>query len=184
MAAQSNLKNMTLALGAVCLVCSALLGVAYAVTKAPIEKAAQAKTEASLSQVLPAFDAIEESTVAVEGEDVHYYKALSEGKVVGYAVEAGTIGFGGPLTLMVGVTPDGVVYNTSVLSHSETPGLGANLTTEGFMKQFSGMDASSPIAVRKDGGNVEAITSATITSRAVCGAINNAKNKLEGLLKK
>ena len=147
MAAQSNLKNMTLALGAVCLVCSALLGVAYAVTKAPIEKAAQAKTEASLSQVLPAFDAIEESTVAVEGEDVHYYKALSEGKVVGYAVEAGTIGFGGPLTLMVGVTPDGVVYNTSVLSHSETPGLGAKC------------------------GDVDAITASTITSRAYTRAV-------------
>ena len=173
MAAQSNLKNMTLALGAVCLVCSALLGVAYAVTKAPIEKAAQAKTEASLSQVLPAFDAIEESTVAVEGEDVHYYKALSEGKVVGYAVEAGTIGFGGPLTLMVGVTPDGVVYNTSVLSHSETPGLGAKCATEErFLSQFRGLDpAAKTVAVKKDGGDVDAITASTITSRAYTRAV-------------
>ena len=173
MAAQSNLKNMTLALGAVCLVCSALLRVAYAVTKAPIEKAAQAKTEASLSQVLPAFDAIEESTVAVEGKDVHYYKALSEGKVVGYAVEAGTIGFGGPLTLMVGVTPDGVVYNTSVLSHSETPGLGAKCATDTkFMQQWQGFNPGEKIlSVKKDGGDVDAITASTITSRAYTRAV-------------
>ena len=88
------------------------------------------------------------------------------------------------IVLMVGFTPDYKIVSYRKLEAAETPGLGANLTTEGFMKQFSGMDASSPIAVRKDGGNVEAITSATITSRAVCGAINNAKSKLEGLLKK
>lgn len=173
MAAQSNLKNMTLALGAVCLVCSALLGGAYALTKEPIEKAAQAKTEASLSQVLPAFDAVEESTIEVEGKDMHYYRALAGGEVVGYAVESGTIGFGGPLTLMVGVTPDGIVYNTSVLSHSETPGLGAKCTTDTkFMEQWKEFNPKEKILfVKKDGGDVDAITASTITSRAYTRAV-------------
>ena len=173
MAAQSNLKNMTLALGAVCLVCSALLGGAYALTKEPIEKAAQAKTEASLSQVLPAFDAVEESTIEVEGKDMHYYRALAGDKVVGYAVESGVIGFGGPLTLMVGVTPDGIVYNTSVLSHSETPGLGAKCTTDTkFMEQWKEFNPKEKIlSVKKDGGDVDAITASTITSRAYTSAV-------------
>ena len=85
---------------------------------------------------------------------------------------------------MVGFTPDYRIVAYRKLEAAETPGLGANLTSEGFMKQFSGMDASSPVAVKKDGGAVEAITSATITSRAVCGAINNAKTRMEGILKK
>ena len=97
-------------------------------------------------------------------------------KVVGYAVEAGTIGFGGPLTLMVGVTPDGVVYNTSVLSHSETPGLGAKCATdERFLSQFRGLDpAAKTVAVKKDGGDLDAITASTITSRAYALAVSNA----------
>ena len=173
MAVPSNLKNMTLVLGTICLVCSALLGGAYALTKEPIEKAAKAKTEASLSQVLPAFDAVEESEIEVEGSDYHYYRALSGGKVVGYAVESATMGFGGPLSLMVGVTPDRVVYNTSVLSHSETPGLGAKCTTDRkFMEQWKGFDSTEKILfVKKDGGDVDAITASTITSRAYTRAV-------------
>ena len=65
---------------------------------------------------------------------------------------------------------------------SETPGLGSNLTSEGFMKQFKGMPAARDISVTKDGGEVEAITSATITSRAVCGAINEARARLDKIL--
>ncbi|MBO5562489.1 MAG: RnfABCDGE type electron transport complex subunit G [Bacteroidales bacterium] len=179
MAIQSNLKNMTVVLTGVCLVCSALLGGAYVLTKGPIEKAAQAKTEKSLSAVLPGFDTVEEmNNVSVDGTDYHCYKALQGGSVVGYAIESGTIGFGGPLTLMVGVTPDGVVYNTSVLSHSETPGLGAKCTSDAkFMAQWKGFDPSAKIlSVKKDGGDVDAITASTITSRAYSRAVQAAVN--------
>lgn len=183
MAIQSNLKNMTLSLGLICLVCSALLGGAYAITKDPIAAAAKAKTEASLSQVLPAFDAVEEGAVEIDGTPVRYYKGLSGGAPVGYAVEAGTIGFGGPLTLMVGVTPDGVVYNTSVLSHSETPGLGAKCATDvKFMKQWEGFNPSEKIlSVKKDGGDVDAITASTITSRAYTRAVSLALEAVKAI---
>ena len=82
-------------------------------------------------------------------------------------------GFGGLLTLMVGVLPDGSIWNTKVLSHSETPGLGAKCTSdEAFMAQWKGFKGN--FAVRKDGGDVDAITASTITSRAYAKAVQQA----------
>ena len=170
MAVKSNLTNMVLVLGLTCLLCSAVLGGAYVITKEPIDKAAAEKTNKAVAQVLPAFTEVEYNA---EGK---YYKATDGETLVGYAIETTTVGFGGPLTLIVGVTPDGVVYNTSVLSHAETPGLGAKCTTdEKFISQFQGFDpAAKSLAVRKDGGDVDAITASTITSRAYTLAVSNA----------
>ena len=182
MAVKSNLKNMALCLTAVCLVCSALLAGAYALTKSPIEAAAKAKTEKSLSAVIPAF----QSGEATELDGVRYYTAVKDGETDGYAIESGTIGFGGPLTLMVGVSADGTVYNTSVLSHNETPGLGAKCTSDKkFMAQWQGLDPAQKIlSVKKDGGDIDAITASTITSRAytraVAGALDVYKKIKEG----
>lgn len=183
MAAKSNLKNMALVLTLVCLVCSALLAGAYAITKAPIELAAKAKTEKSLALVLPAFDALEEGTVNVNGTDYSYFKASKDGETAGYAIESKTIGFGGPLSLMVGITPDGVVWNTSVLSHSETPGLGAKCTTDPkFIAQWKGFNPAEKILkVKKDNGDVDAITASTITSRAYTRAVEIALNAFKAL---
>ena len=170
MAAKSNLTNMVLVLGLVCLACSAVLGGAYVITKAPIEAAAAAKTQAAVAQVLPHFETLEYNA------DDHYYTAKDGEAVVGYAIESTVVGFGGPLSLMVGVTVDGVVYNTSVLSHSETPGLGAKCSTDAkFMDQWRGFDpAVKKLSVKKDGGDVDAITASTITSRAYTLAVENA----------
>ena len=83
----------------------------------------------------------------------------------------------------MGVTADGVVYNTSVLSHQETPGLGAKCTTDvPFMEQWRGFDpAAKVLAVRKDGGDVDAITASTITSRAYTLAVKNAVDLVRSL---
>lgn len=176
MAAQSNLKNMVLVLGLTCLLCSAVLGGAYALTKDPIDAAAVAKTNKAVGAVLPAFDETSYASVDVDGKTYNYYAAVKDGKTVGYAVESTVVGFGGPLSLMVGITPDGVVYNTSVLSHSETPGLGAKCSTDArFMAQWEGFDPSvKNLSVKKDGGDVDAITASTITSRAYTQAVSNA----------
>ena len=93
-----------------------------------------------------------------------------------YAFKSTTTGFGGPIQLMVGITADGIVYNTSVLSHSETPGLGAKCNTDkGFMEQWKGFDPSVKILkVKKENGDVDAITASTITSRAYTLAVENA----------
>ena len=170
MAAKSNLTNMVLVLGLTCLLCSAVLGGAYVLTKEPIDKAAAEKTNQAISQVLPHFTAVEYN------EDGHYYKATDGDNLVGYAIDSTVVGFGGPLSLMVGITPDGVVHNTSVLSHAETPGLGAKCNTDAkFVAQWEGFDPSAKIlSVKKDGGDVDAITASTITSRAYTEAVKNA----------
>ena len=181
MAAQSNLKNMVMVLGLTCLLCSAVLGGAYALTKEPIDAAAKAKTDKAIGAVLPAFDSTTEESVDVDGVTYNYYKAVQGDRTVGYAVISTVGGFGGPLTLMVGVTPEGVVYNTSVLSHTETPGLGAKCNTDAkFMAQWEGFDPSAKIlSVKKDGGDVDAITASTITSRAYTEAVKNAVNAVK-----
>ena len=173
MAAKSNLKNMALSLTVVCLVCSALLGGVYAVTAEPIRKAEEAKVAASIARVLPGIAAQPvEECVSVEGTDYKYYRVPGSG----YAVISTVNGFGGPLSLMVGISDSGLVVNTVVLSHSETPGLGAKCTTDlAFIDQFKDWDpAARRLAVRKDGGEVDAITASTITSRAYAKAIANA----------
>ena len=172
MAAKSNLTNMVLVLGATCLLCSAVLGGAYALTKDPIDAAAQEKTNRSIGEVLPHFT---ETEFFADG---NYYKATDGGSLVGYAIQSTVVGFGGNLTLMVGITPDGVVYNTAVLAHSETPGLGAKCATDQkFMNQWKGFNPSiKKLSVKKDGGDVDAITASTITSRAYTLAVENALN--------
>ena len=177
MAAKSNLTNMVLCLTAVCLVCSALLGGMYALTKEPIDKANAEILNASIGAVLPEGGTLSEAIkVEVGGQPSEYYVSSEGSDVKAYAIKSTTVGFGGPLTLMVGITPDGKVYNTSVLSHTETPGLGAKCNTdEHFYSQFKGFDPSSKIlSVKKDGGDVDAITASTITSRAYSLAVKNA----------
>ncbi len=177
MAAKSNLTNMVLVLGATCLFCSAILGGAYALTKEPIEAAAAEKTNRAIAQVLPAFEtAGERQFVEALGKDFPYYEAKNGEDLAGYAIESTVVGFGGNLTLMVGITPDRVVYNTSVLAHSETPGLGAKCTSDPkFVSQWQGFDPSvKKLIVKKDGGDVDAITASTITSRAYAQAVENA----------
>jgi len=170
MAAKSSLTNMVAVLGLTCLVCSALLGGAYALTKEPIQAAAAQKTNNAIAQVLPHF------TETEYNEQEQYYIAKDGDNLVGYAIISSVMGFGGELKLLVGITTDGVVYNTAVLSHSETPGLGAKCTTDAkFMDQWRGFDPSiKELAVRKDGGDVDAITASTITSRAYTQAVANA----------
>ena len=167
---------MVLCLTAVCLFCGAVLGAVYAVTYEPIEAAAQKALEASINEVLPQGGELSEAkTIEVGGQTYEYYEASVNGQPAAYAVKSTSIGFGGPLTVMVGILSDKTVYNTSVLSHSETPGLGAKCQTdEAFMAQWKGFPADKVLKVKKDGGDVDAITASTITSRAYTLAVANA----------
>ena len=184
MAAASNLKNMALCLFGTCLICSAVLAGVYALTAAPIAETHAAILKASISKVLPEGGEISEAReLEVGGIKSEYYECVKDGETIAFAVKSTTIGFGGPLTLMVGVLPGGIVYNTSVLAHSETPGLGAKCTTdENFYGQFRNYDAmNGKLTVRKDGGDLDAITASTITSRAYALAVKNAVNALAGV---
>lgn len=173
MAAKSTLLNMVLCLSGVCLVCSAVLAVSYAVTAEPIAAAQQAKTNQSISKVLPPFEGdAEESVISLDGTDYTYYTAPGSG----VAVISSSVGFNGPITVMVGIDEEGKIYNTTVISQSETPGLGAKCESDpAFVDQFKGWDPEvKKLAVKKDGGDVDAITASTITSRAYAAAVSRA----------
>ena len=170
MAVKSSFVNMTVCLLAICLVCSGLLAAVYALTAEPIAAAAAAKNEAAIKEVLPetAVKIEEERTVDFEGASYAYNLAYDEiGNVVGCAINVAPVGFGGPIAIKVGFDINGVIWNTKVLSQAETPGLGAKCVEPAFSDQFKGFDASAKkLAVKKDGGDVDAITASTITSRA------------------
>ena len=170
MAVKSSFKNMTVCLFAICIVCSSLLAGVYALTKEPIDAAAKAKNEAAIMEVLPAGAVTieEERTVDFEGASYTYNLAYDQqGNTVGCAVNVAPVGFGGPVVIKVGFDAKGVICNTKVLSQAETPGLGAKCVEPAFSDQFKGWDPSArKLAVRKDGGDVDAITASTITSRA------------------
>ena len=176
---ESTLRSMVLCLFLVCLVCSALLGGVYVLTKGKIDQEQIKKTNNAIALVTPEFDnapSSEKMSVEIDGKDIAVYPARKDGKTVGYAVESFTSkGFSGTINIMVGFDMEGNIVGTSVISHSETPGLGAKMTEPAFSSQFIGKNpASFKLGVRKDGGDVDAITASTITSRAYCDAVDRA----------
>ena len=156
-------------------VCAAVLAYVNQITKDPIAKMKENKEKSAIMAVMP--EGV--SSVAAEG-DYSVGKDAS-GKVLGYAAKGlDSGGYGGDIELMVGFKADRkTVVCYKVLAASETPGLGSNLSNPEFSGQFAGKNGSS-LSVKKDGGEIEAITSATITSRAVCRAIADAQKKLAG----
>ena len=185
MAVKSSFINMTVCLLAICLVCSGLLAAVYALTAEPIAAAAAAKNEAAIKEVLPetAVKIEEERTVEFEGASYAYNLAYDElGNVVGCAINVAPVGFGGPISIKVGFDADGVIWNTKVLSQAETPGLGAKCVDASFSDQFKGFDpAAKKLAVKKDGGDVDAITASTITSRAYTDGVALAVKVFEAI---
>lgn len=186
MAVKSSFGNMTLCLFAICLVCSALLAGVYALTAEPIAAAAAAKNEAAIKEVLPdsAVSIEEVRTVEMDGQKYEYNLAYDElGNTVGCAINVAPVGFGGPIAIKVGFDVNGVIWNTKVLSQAETPGLGAKCTEASFSDQFKGFDpAQKKLSVKKDGGDVDAITASTITSRAYADGLATASKVFQTIL--
>ena len=181
MAIKSNFKNMLTVLFIVCLLCAAVLAVVYAVTQSKKAAAAKAEAAAAIAEVLPEGGKI--SKAIFEGE-TEYYEYSVDKAVSAYAVKSSVNGFGGALTLVVGVLKDGTIYDTKVLSHSETPGLGAKMTSDStFINQWKGLPADADLRVKKDGGVIDAITASTITSRAYALAVQNARAFVQSLQK-
>ena len=190
MAVKSSFKNMTICLLAICLVCSGLLAGVYALTKEPIDNAAKAKNEAAIKEVLPEEVAKidEEKFIELDGVKYTYNLAYDEaGNTVGCAVNVAPVGFGGPIVIKVGFKVDAqtgknLVWNTKVLSHAETPGLGAKCSEPAFADQFKGLDPTvKTLEVTKDGGDIDAITASTITSRAFTDGVATAVNVLAAI---
>ena len=177
MAVKSSFKNMVLCLFVICMVCSALLAGVYALTKETIEIGDAQRNEAANKEVLPDGAVIMDKLTLEGNESIEYIKAMrADSTIVGYVVDVATTGFGGPIKMKVGFNVDGIVWNVKVLSHAETPGLGAKCTEPAFSKQFCKLDPSDEknLKVKKDGGNLNAITASTITSRAYADGVAQA----------
>ena len=180
---KSTLLNMTAVLFGITLVASAGVGVVNMITAEPIAQAKQAATKAALTEVLPPFDGTTSEELTIDEMPITVYTATKGGAVAGYAVQTMTKqGFSGVVRLMVGFTPEGEVVNVNVLEQSETPGLGTKMADEGnpLLMSVKGQKleekklVDGKLAVRKDGGDVDALTAATISSRAYVDAINRA----------
>jgi Na+-translocating ferredoxin:NAD+ oxidoreductase subunit G len=187
---ESTFRNMALSLTLIALSASACLGFVYEMTKKPIELSNLNKKLNAIRQVVPEFNNDPNAEMyrlaTGEGDSLDIYPAKKDSMIVGYAVSTYTKkGFSGMINIMAGFKPDGTIINISVLDHKETPGLGTKMTDPSFKDQFTDKNPSIyTLKVKKDGGQVDAITAATISSRAFCDALQRGYNTLQkGALK-
>lgn len=172
---KSTMTTMTATLTVLAVAVAAILAGVKELTDKPIAEARERALTEALEAVLPAFDNIDRSTTP-DGFTV--YTATSGGRRTGVAVETFSgKGFGGTIRLLAGFDDAGTLRGYRVLEHAETPGLGANMgrwfMAEGTTHNVVG--TTGPLAVRADGGDIDAITGATITSRAFMEAVNTAR---------
>ena len=201
---ESSFKNMVITLMLITFIASVALGGIYMLTKEPIEAANIAKTNLAIAEVVPDFNNDPSQEIikhAVgEGDTLTLFPAKKDNELVGVAILTTTNkGFSGKITMMVGFLPDGTVYSTVVISHAETPGLGDKIVKskgaalqlwkyiapnsggaeekKDFSEQFEGKHPEIfNMNVKQDGGEIDAITASTITSRAFCDALERAYN--------
>ena len=181
---ESTLVNMLVALLVIAAVSGGVLGLVYGVTKDAIAEVDQKKNEAAIQAVLPI-----EGEITYKADTMKYdYEGTTltfpcnlaydaSGNFQGAAVKTSEGGFGGKIELMVGIAADGIIKGVSVLSHSETPGLGANMDkvlVGQFADKKPGDHFSFEVTKTKEEGKVDAITAATITSRAFTKAVEKA----------
>jgi electron transport complex protein RnfG len=187
---KSTLPNMLLSLTIICMSAGVILAGVNMYTSEPIALAKAAALEAAIKEVTPAFDnnPVQDAYKAVtsDGDSLLIYPAVKDGKQVGVAVDSNTKnGFSGEIKIIVGFDMDGKLMNYSVLQHTETPGLGSKMQewfrTEKNKQSVIGKSlANGNLSVTKDGGDVDAITASTITSRAFLNAINRAYSAYKG----
>lgn len=173
--APSTLINMLLSLTLIAVVAGGVLGFVSGMTKEPIAQVEKQQKEDAIKAVLPAFETLKTETVDETEINIGLDK---DGNPVGMAIESvSKKGFGGDLGVMVGFDNDGNISGYKIVKTSETPGLGAK-AGDWFQKDGKGCvigkNPSTPLSVKKDGGDIDAISGSTITSRAFCEAINNA----------
>ena len=175
---ESTFKNMVLSLVIISVVAAGALAGVYILTEKNIALQEAQKQQAAILAVLP-----EGCTVAEpeEVEGLTIYKAFKDDQWIATAVETSEVGFDGPQVIMVGLDAEGKVLDYVVLKQTETPGLGAHI--DHWFKDAVGNRSiigkkAGALAVNKDGGEVDAITAATISSRAFLKAINKAYNAI------
>lgn len=182
---ESTITNMVVVLVGVALVTGSILAYVNSVTEEPIRQQAEKTLADGIKAVMGGVEltVAKEDTVkqTVNGKELSFviHEAVgTDGKPVGAAVESTTGGFGGDLKVLVGFDTDGNILGYTILQHSETPGLGAK-ADKWFQKDGKGCiigknPKADKLTVKKDGGDIDAITASTITSRAFLLAVNQA----------
>ena len=178
---ESNFRNMFLVLLGITAIAAASLGAVYTATIGPIQEATLQKQQKAIEEVAPAFNnnpAVEKIEVELNGGIITIFPAKKDGETVGAAVETFTNkGFSGLVKLMVGFDKEGNILNYTLLEQQETHVLGSKMG-EWFRSSKVNIKGKNPgknnMTVSKDGGDVDAITAATISSRAFLDGIQNA----------
>lgn len=182
---KSSFINMVLTLFIITAIAALALGGVYNATKEPIAIAKRMKIEKAIGEVLPEFDNVVELKFLPEGgkDSLTFYNATKAGEPVGTAIRTYTDeGFSGRFWIMVGFVDGNVISGTSILEHKETPGLGDKMDKKkaDWANQFDGINLTEfTLKVTKDRGDVDAITAATITSRAFCDAAQRAYDEFK-----
>lgn len=165
-----------------------LLGFVNQVTAPQIALNNEATRAAAMAELIPDTEPVPAEVSEVPAPDKNtpaiqnIYEMQKDGETVGYCMEVLPSGFGGTLTVVVGVNTDGTIAGAQVTKHAETPGLGAKAQADPtWIPQFAGKAADGSLAVTKDGGDIVPITGATITSRAVTKAVNTAASYVQSL---
>ena len=182
---ESSLLNMVLVLTGVAVIMGGILAYVNYLTEGPIIKQKEKALADGIKTVMVCDELVVTKTDTVTQNDekgkeltyIVYQVADAKGKELGVAVESTTNGFGGDLKVLVGFNTDGKILGYTLLEHAETPGLGAKADKwfqKGEKGDIIGKDPKDPLTVSKDGGQVDAITASTITSRAFLLAVNNA----------
>ena len=177
---------MVLVLTSVAVIMGGILALVNHLTEGPISEVNKKKTDDGIKAVMVCDNLVVAQTDTVK-QDINgkeytyiiYQVKDAQGKDLGAAVESTTMGFGGDLKVMVGFDPEGTILGYTLLAHTETPGLGAKADKwfqKGEKGDIVGKSPAEPLTVSKDGGQVDAITASTITSRAFLLAVNNAYN--------
>ena len=184
---ESSLTNMVLVLTGVAVIMGAILAYVNHLTEGPISEQKAKSLADGIKAVRVCDNLVVAKTDEVKQNDAKgkelvytiYQVKDAQGKDLGAAVESTTMGFGGNLKVLVGFDPEGKILGYTLLEHAETPGLGAKADKwfqQGEKGDIIGKSPAEPLTVSKDGGQVDAITASTITSRAFLLAVNNAYN--------
>ena len=182
---ESSLTNMVLVLTLVAVIMGGILAYVNHLTEEPINEQKEKALADGIKTVMVCDDLVVSKTDEVKQNDdkgkkltfVIYQVKDAQGNDLGAAVQSTTMGFGGDLKVLVGFDVEGKVLGYTLLEHAETPGLGAKADKwfqQGEKGDIIGKDPKEPLTVSKDGGQVDAITASTITSRAFLKAVNNA----------
>ncbi|MGB4275043.1 MAG: RnfABCDGE type electron transport complex subunit G, partial [Bacillota bacterium] len=179
----------------ICAVAAAVLAAVDGITSDRIAAQTAARVQQALKNVLPEADGFKDATevlsqakaeASAKGKQSFaivdkMYAGYSQGEQKGFVFLCLPSGYGGVIETAVGISSDGNVKGVSIIRHSETPGLGSQITGSGFLERFLEISVGTDVKVTQDGGGIDSVTGATVSSRAVANAVNQALEVFEAL---